>query len=500
MRSNPTEDQVTDRWRRNDLPRWYSTLAFRLTALINVAAAGVLALFWCVDYARERSVHVREAAERLAEEAKVLRITRAILADAPRFQAYLDDFCHQMDLHSSPGHHIIIADSTRNIAARAHVRADPSLESEMLAATRKDLERFRHNGDEFVVSALHDSDGKVIVVAQSLAPAYAIIRAQAVSRAISLAVLGAAMGLISTLAIWRWVRRPIHTLVNHMHTVQCGVLTCRAEASGPPEVRLLASGFNTMTESLDRNERTRIQELERARQIQRRLLPGEDAKIPGARIAFQYEPADAVGGDYVDVFQCSDNRWLIVMADVCGHGVAAALLATLLKTHTRHHAINHGQPSEIMAAVNKELCPILTDGQFVTCTIIRYDPEHGSLEYANAGHPPALIADRQGQVVARFKCTSSVLGVWPTTTIGAGQAILNRGDRLIAYTDGLVECLNSSEELFGSERLACFLSQTTGLDPEGQAAQLLREAHLFAGNRRLTDDVTILILQRMEHP
>ncbi len=168
------------------LPRWYGSLALRLAVLINVTATGVLALFWSIDYARERSAHVREAAERLSEEAKVLRVTRSTLADAARFQTYLDDFCHQMDLHSSPGHHIIITNSTGNIVARAHVRDEPSLEAAMLAAAVKGFVRFRHRADEFVVSALHDADGTSIIVAQSLAPAYAIIHAQALSRAISL--------------------------------------------------------------------------------------------------------------------------------------------------------------------------------------------------------------------------------------------------------------------------------------------------------------------------
>lgn len=492
------EEQKFDNLASKGSIRWHRTLAFRLAALVNITVAGVLGLFWCVDYAREWSVHIRRTTERLAEEARVLRVTNATLGDPARFQSYLDDFCHQMDLRSSPGHHIILADQAGSIVARAHVRANAALEAAMLDAYFAGSERFRHRGEEYVVAGLSNPDAKSIVVAQSLAPAYAIIRAQALSRAASLTALVVVIFLLTTVVIWRWVRRPVRGLVDCTHSVRKGNLATRAEPVGPPEIRFLASGFNAMIEALDRHEQGRLRELDRARRIQRRLLPNDDITIQGAKTAFQYEPTEPIGGDYLDIFQLNDGRWLIAIADVCGHGVAAALLATLFKTHARHQSIACTGPSEMLEAINKELCAVLSDEEFVTCLIVVYDAADGSLEYANAGHPPGLIVNVQGQIVAHLKCTSSVLGVWPNATFGSGKALLQAGDRLVLYTDGLVECHGSDQQLFGHDRLAHAISRTAMIDPTDQAAQLLQQARAFTAEGPLDDDVSILILQRLK--
>ncbi|NUQ10795.1 MAG: SpoIIE family protein phosphatase [Gemmatimonadaceae bacterium] len=313
-------------------------------------------------------------------------------------------------------------------------------------------------------------------------------------------MLGAAICLLSTAGIWRWVRCPIRVLVDCMRSVQRRQLGTRAQPTGPPETRFLAASFNEMIESLDRHERDRIQELQRARQIQERLLPTTNIVIPNTRITFQYAPAEPIGGDYLDVFQSDGGRWLIAIADVCGHGVAAALLATLFKTHVRNQAAVRSSPSDILHVVNSQLCSIMSDGEFITCLLGFYDAHAGTLDYVNAGHPPGLIVNTDGRLVSHLETTSSVLGVWPSTAIESGEAILRAGDRLVLYTDGLVECLDSSERLFGNERLAQAIARTATVDPMEQITQLLREARIFSAAGRMVDDVTVLILQRNPDP
>jgi len=480
------------------LPRWHRTLALRLAIFLNTAIAVVLASFWGVDYARERAIHVQDAVRRLAEEAKVIRVTQMALADISAFQAYLDQFCHQMDLHSSPGHHIILLDRSGKIVARAHIRDEAALEAEMLEAASNGLKRFEYRGDEFVVVGMQSPEKDTIVITQSMAPVYAIIRAQALSRATSFAVLSVTIFLVTTALIWRWVRRPIRVLVGCTDSVRRGLLTTRAEPDGPPEIRFLADGFNAMIATLDRHERAREQELERARHIQRGLLPSDAIAIPGTRIAFQYRPAEKIGGDFLDVFQCEDSRWLIAIADVCGHGIAAALLATLMKTSMRHHGrVAHG-PDDILSAVNSDLYALSLPADFATCFIALYDAGTGQVTYANAGHPPGIVFSSDGSEIARLESTAPLLGVFPEATFQSRRISLRPGERLLLYTDGLIEGLDASGRQYGDQRLVSCISGLASIDPTDQLVQLIQDARRFTGKDAADDDVTLFMLQREE--
>jgi serine phosphatase RsbU (regulator of sigma subunit)/CHASE1-domain containing sensor protein/anti-sigma regulatory factor (Ser/Thr protein kinase) len=238
------------------------------------------------------------------------------------------------------------------------------------------------------------------------------------------------------------------------------------------------------------------QELGTARSIQHALLPKDLPKLEGWKIAYHYQPAKEVGGDFYDFLSLDDDRVGIVIGDVSGKGIAAALVMantqSVLRAVARRGNI---APGQVLAEANEVLYAYIPAGTFVTCFYGILDPESGRLVYANAGHdPPYLQRDGDAQ---ELMARGMPLGLMPGMSYEEKEFVLAVGDDLLFYSDGLVEAHDPEGEMFGFPRLRkLIMSQSAGSGKE-LVDFLLAELTRFTGtDSEQEDDITLVTLER----
>jgi serine phosphatase RsbU (regulator of sigma subunit) len=244
-------------------------------------------------------------------------------------------------------------------------------------------------------------------------------------------------------------------------------------------------------------ERERLeQELRIAQQIQQAFLPKDLPELAGWQVATYYQPARAVGGDFYDFLAFADGRLAIVIGDVSGKGIPAALLMTTTRTILRSVAQREASPGQVLEQTNAILCPEMPPGMFVTCLYAILDPASGRLRYANAGHDQPY--QRQYDRVSELWATGMPLGLMPGMTYEEKETSIAEGDSVLWYSDGLVEAHNPEQAMFGFPRLAKLLEEQR--DAPSLIEVLLQDLTAFTGPAwEQEDDVTLLTLQRSCH-
>jgi sigma-B regulation protein RsbU (phosphoserine phosphatase) len=242
-------------------------------------------------------------------------------------------------------------------------------------------------------------------------------------------------------------------------------------------------------------------ELETARRIQTSILPRELPGIPGLEMAVRYLPAEDVAGDFYDFVPAEGRRLGALVADVSGHGVPAALIASMIKVAVAAQAEHAASPARVLTGMNRIFHGKLRD-QFITAVYVFLDLEAGRLTWANAGHPPPLLESAGGAV--ELAPTGTVMGRLSRADYTERSLPLVPGDRLLLFTDGIPECPSPAGELFGDARLQRFLADRPGLPPEPLAAALLASLASWSGAAGATsatgdegraDDLTLVVFQ-----
>lgn len=235
-------------------------------------------------------------------------------------------------------------------------------------------------------------------------------------------------------------------------------------------------------------------ELKAVAEVQRSLLPAKLPSIPTLSLAAHYQTSRRAGGDYYDFFSLPDGRWGILIADVSGHGTAAAVLMAI--THSiAHVACEPAEPaSAVLSAINRRLCQLYTtdSGQYVTCVYAVYDPKARRIAFSSAGHPSPIIRRRDGSVESLDGGRSMPLGVMSDEPYHEACAILSPGDSLVLYTDGITEARSPDGELFDVPRLDVAIARA-GASADGIICAVLAEVERFCAGRPPTDDRTLLV-------
>jgi PAS domain S-box-containing protein len=243
-------------------------------------------------------------------------------------------------------------------------------------------------------------------------------------------------------------------------------------------------------------ERERIeQELRVARMIQHALLPKALPELEGYKIAVHYQPAREVGGDFYDLLQLPDGRLGLIVGDVSGKGVPAAIVMAITRTMLRS-AYYLGSPEEILQMVNEDLLLDIPPNVFVTCLAVVLDSKTGRLQYANAGHDPPFVRHASG--VGKLRATGMPLGLMAGMTYEQKEITLQPGESVLLYSDGLAEAHSQHHEMFGFPRIEKFV----GAHSEGAELidSLLAELERFTGEDwEQEDDITLLTLQRLRN-
>lgn len=229
-------------------------------------------------------------------------------------------------------------------------------------------------------------------------------------------------------------------------------------------------------------------ELEIARRIQLSILPNEFPTSVSFRVAARYLPMTSVAGDFYDFLLADDQHAGILVADVSGHGVPAALIASMVKLAAAAQSANATQPSELLHGMNTALCGN-TQSQFVTAAYVYLSAATSEFWYAAAAHPAMLLL-RNGEVISIAE-NGLMLGAFSFATYTTISHPLRPGDRLLLYTDGILEAANADDEEFGDHRLAALLQQTADLSHTETADRIITTIQQWAVSQN--DDLTVLV-------
>jgi serine phosphatase RsbU (regulator of sigma subunit)/anti-sigma regulatory factor (Ser/Thr protein kinase) len=250
---------------------------------------------------------------------------------------------------------------------------------------------------------------------------------------------------------------------------------------------------------LDERTAARVtgRELEIASEIQRSLLPNQLPPCPPFALAAACQSALQVGGDFYDVIPAGDGAALLIIADVMGKGVPAALFAAVLRSTIRSMCHLFARPGELLGAVNKTLFADLSRvDMFITATVVFLDPDRGGLISASAGHCPMLFYTAGPEKFAAPQA-GYPLGIEPDTAYRATVNALPPGTAALLYTDGLNEARNPKGEQLGETELRAFFAEAIAQtrDAEGAKIRLLRRLADYRGSAPLADDQTLILIR-----
>jgi sigma-B regulation protein RsbU (phosphoserine phosphatase) len=234
-------------------------------------------------------------------------------------------------------------------------------------------------------------------------------------------------------------------------------------------------------------------DLEIAREIQRSILPGSPPDIPGLRVAACYLPMSEVGGDFYDFDSRLAGGLGLIVADVSGHGVPAALVASMVKIGFAAEAERHDQPALVLQNINRMLCGQFA-GAFVSASCVFIRAVDRRLFYASAGHPAPLLRRRNGRLEALGE-SGLLLAIDAGAEYATTEIRLAPGDRLFFFSDGLVEARNAGDEFFGDKRLEQLLALHATDAPGPFIERVVAALQSWVGpGASLQDDVTAVVV------
>lgn len=305
------------------------------------------------------------------------------------------------------------------------------------------------------------------------------------------------------------ITKPILTLTKGVGMISDGNLDTRLSVKTQDETRALADAFNEMTKRLKAYiqdlsvvtaEKERITtELNVATRIQTSMLPCIFPAYPDRKEFELYAKmltAKEVGGDFYDFFLIDENHLGLVIADVSGKGVPAALFMVIAKTLIKNQAQTGILPHEVFSAVNKQLCENNDANMFVTAFFMKIDLQTGFARYVNAGHNFPVLGHAGSAFCFIPKKPDFVLGGLEEAKYHTHEMILRREDMLFLFTDGVNEAMDIQNELFGNERLMTVLNQKSQhLGPQAYIDAMNRAISDFADGAEQADDITMLSLR-----
>ena len=250
-----------------------------------------------------------------------------------------------------------------------------------------------------------------------------------------------------------------------------------------------------LTETHEQNKR----ELAMAQKIQSSLVPKIFPETKLLQFSSKYMPMEALGGDLYDVYQISDKVFAVMILDVCGHGVPAALITTMAKMSFTTNSKKYSTPGEIVSHVNLELAEILEgSGNFLTAFYAIIDIENKIISYTNAGHNTIYIL-HENKTISCLPNNSPVIGVIKDLDFLQCSESLSSGDRIILYTDGLIETRNPTGAMFDTPRLLEIIEKNSKVDIHTFVTQLCDCLKSFQELAPVTDDVALLVIDTVFH-
>lgn len=236
-------------------------------------------------------------------------------------------------------------------------------------------------------------------------------------------------------------------------------------------------------------------ELTIARDIQQQLLPRHLPSIPGYTLLFHYQACNEVGGDYLQIFPLESGSFLLVIADVSGHGIPAALLVSTLHAAIESRLHDLGNLALLAYRLNHQIHRNAASGMYITFFAAMLNPVTNELKWVNAGHPSPVHVKHQ-VADCRFPASGPPLGLMRGIQYEEHSLNLQSGEQVALFTDGITENFDDNDDLFGEDRLGAYLIGSSHLSPTNVVTGLFKEIDRFTGDKPADDDRAILILKR----
>ena len=249
-----------------------------------------------------------------------------------------------------------------------------------------------------------------------------------------------------------------------------------------------------LAKTVQRQRDDLLKDVELAAEVQRMFLPVGKPAIPGLQIAGMMQPARGVGGDYYDYIPIDEHTIQIVIADVSGKGVPAALLMSATAAAMQLEADHQRDMLKMLGRLNTGIHSVSDGEHFVTLLIVEIDSQKQTLQYVNCGHNPGFLFRPKTDTITRMNSSCFPIGIYPEELCEMTSADLSPGDVLVLYTDGVTEAGNQLGEQFGMERLSAAVRRGSSLSAEDLMADIYNAAAEFCGDA-FSDDVTILVVK-----
>ncbi len=315
--------------------------------------------------------------------------------------------------------------------------------------------------------------------------------------------------ICSILLVSNNLTAPIRRLATAVGRIEQGELDTKvSDIKSGDEIGQLATGFNDMVDKLNQHIEALSKEMSArqlveneltiAREIQSSLLPRTFPPFPHNDEFDLYarnEAARHVAGDFYDFFFVNENTLMIVMADVSGKGIPAAMIMAVTRTIIRNLANTGESPARILEEANNLLIESRTQPIFVTIFLGCYDIVSGTLNFANAGHHPAYIINQQGEINSTGDATGTIVGMLDEAKYENNSIVLAPENYLVLYTDGIPEARSPEKQFFGDDKFTSLLSEYAGKPTNEICDRIIdRVTEFQAGD--LADDITLLVLRR----
>lgn len=474
-------------------PAWRLSIRTKLLIAVNgVLLIGLAALLvW--DFQRGLTERLNNKQTSMAEEAALILSALETIRDqgVDAMQAYIDRACIQMQDSKSPGHHIAAQIDDMLLQAQSHHRASPDFAKAMQQAAAA-LDHQANVAGKHIIVGSRRSDGVVVYVSEFTGNIRDSARALMRYRAGAMAVVGIALTAIVNFVLVRIVTQPIGRMAETVRRIGEGDLGVEPQRSTTTELDELATEIGAMSRALAKAQENRVFQMDKARRIQHHLLPCL-SELQSVGIHHVHLPAEDVGGDFLDVQVIDERRVAIYAGDVSGHGVPAAMSASMLKV-----LIDSGGTStdlaEALAKINRRFHAVTLEGHFATMFMCEIDRGEGQLAYASAGHETAYLV-RKNDSLEELEATGMLLGVDPDTGYEVILTEVSPGDLLILLTDGIVETMSPAGELLGRQAVVQALSECGNKPPRQVAEQLVRLAEHHRAGEPQHDDITVAVLR-----
>jgi len=261
------------------------------------------------------------------------------------------------------------------------------------------------------------------------------------------------------------------------------------------DLRTVLRKVNSQKETIEKQNTRLIEDLQKAGDFQKSLLPKSLPKYPNIDFAASYLPSSQLGGDIYDIFAIDEELVGVILADASGHGVAAAMLSAMFKMTLQKYAAEIIDPAQVMQKLNSDFCQVLQMGEFFTAFYAVLNRHSGQFVYCNAGHPRPLLYSYADGGVQELDTEGFLLGVMDDNiTFEQKELTLDNAHRLVIYTDGVNEAIDEKQVMYGDDRVRMRLLERANNSAGEFIDALHKDLKKFAGSVVFEDDITVLVM------